>query len=188
MNIRMISRSRLALLVVSALIFLGAGVYVATRSSEPVANQTRNQATHTPQASPTSNPVAVSGPTSPPSVAGARTAAPKPNPTVYAPAKPSIPQPPKATLTISVSNAANSYGIILSGVTDACKILELAKQQGKISSYDIDSSYRSSFKSDYVREINGYKDAWQVKVNGISPKGCSLASVTEGDTVTWTYQ
>jgi hypothetical protein len=83
---------------------------------------------------------------------------------------------------------STSYAVILSGPTDACRILSLAKAQGKIKSVTIDSTYRQQYGSDYVSEINGYKDAWQVKVNGISPKGCSLVSVTKGDTVTWMYQ
>lgn len=97
---------------------------------------------------------------------------------------------PQPTINLQLKSPAGSsqYAVKLIAITDACTILTAARDQGYVKSVTIDNSYLSTLKSAYVREINGYYNNWTFKVNGASPKGCSLASITTGDTVVWEYQ
>lgn len=95
---------------------------------------------------------------------------------------------PAAKLSLSINGVITTFAVTLNGATDACTILTLAKNQGYLKSVTLDNSYINTLHSAYVREINGYKNNWTFKVNGTSPKGCSLATINKGDTVTWTYQ
>lgn len=142
-----------------------------------------------------------------PMVAGDTTVAPSPSTEASTPAAPktsSQPTPrtqsaitaapsasvPQAFINLQIKSPAgqSSYSINASSVTDACNVLTAARDQGMIKSVTIDDSYQAVLKSAYVREINGYYNNWTFKVNGFSPKGCSLASVNKGDMVLWEYQ
>lgn len=195
---RLSYRVRTGLLLAAGLGVLGVGAYLAgtNHPGRPAARQVQAVAEPA-SASPTATPLAQSS-TSPsltptasshPVVAGAATTAPKP---VAAPAHPATPQPPTpvatALLTLSEPDGITAYTIDLAHVTNACDILTAAHAQGKLRSVTLDSAYFSTLHSTYVREINGYANNWTVKVNGASPKGCSLATVTKGDSVVWTYQ
>ncbi|QQR52645.1 DUF4430 domain-containing protein [bacterium] len=95
---------------------------------------------------------------------------------------------PIVNLQLKSPAGSSQYIVKLMAITDACTILIAARDQGYVKSVTIDNSYLSTLKSAYVREINGYYNNWTFKVNGASPKGCSLASITTGDTVVWEYQ
>lgn len=128
-----------------------------------------------------------------PAVAGAATQAPKPAQTAITKpsattAPQSTPSPSTVTLVLSILGHDSSYKVKLLPGADACTVLEEAKTEGKISSLNIDYSYLQTLHSAYVREINGYENNWTVKVNGVSPLGCSLAKPQINDNVTWRYQ
>lgn len=89
-------------------------------------------------------------------------------------------------LTIAEPDGTFAYTVATAGVTNACDVLIAARAAGFLKSLHM--SWYASMHSNYVDDINGYKDNWTFKVNGASPKGCSLASVTQGDTISWTYQ
>lgn len=122
--------------------------------------------------------------TPPMSVAGSGGAARSPAATITAAPTPQ----PLVNLRLNSPAGQFTYSIKATTVTDACNILTAAHDQGLIKTVTIDDSYRAVLKSAYVREINGYYNNWTFKVNGVSPKGCSLASVKTGDTVLWEYQ
>lgn len=145
-----------------------------------------------------------------PAVAGDQTVAPTAAPSAQSSDQKSTPRPvtgdssrtntsnqtavvtvtPQPIVNLQLKSPAGSsqYAVKLIAITDACTILTAARDQGYVKSVTIDNSYLSTLKSAYVREINGYYNNWTFKVNGASPKGCSLASITTGDTVVWEYQ
>jgi hypothetical protein len=94
---------------------------------------------------------------------------------------------PAAKLVLSIKGVASAYAVDPAAITNACDILTAAKTQGFLHSVTL--KYYSSFGSDYVAEINGFANNWEYKVNGVAPRvGCSKIPITQGDTVTWTYQ
>lgn len=132
-----------------------------------------------------------------PQVAGVQTAAPTPTSKPSAPAAPAntqrpLPQAtpdmrPHVTLQLAINNSTTSASIVLTSHSDACTILEEARDEGKIKSVTL--TYYASYQSDYVSEINGLKDNWTFKYNGLLPPvGCSKVPLKVGDTVTWQFQ
>lgn len=125
--------------------------------------------------------------TAEPVVAGTSTTNPTSATTPPPAASAATPVPVKtAQLIIDINGTATAHKVRLAGPMNACQLLTAARDQGLIKSVSL--KYYPSFNSYYVEEINGYENNWTFKVNGSSPKGCSLASVTQGDTVSWTYQ
>lgn len=182
---------------------LGAAAVVATAPSQSIARApvTPAPSPQTQASTPTQSsaigtspaPVSAAPPaaTTQPTVAGAAT-----RPTTPAPKAPTLssaPAPTPApqtliTLALSIQGRESSFQLALTSGMDACTVLEKAEAEGKIASVTLDYSYMPTLRSAYVREINGYENNWTVKVNGVSPRGCSLVNLKSGDNVTWRFQ
>lgn len=126
-------------------------------------------------------------PTGQPGAPAGRPASAAPPTPASTPAATSVPAP-MIKLAVSSPEGQFSYALPASEVTNACDALTAAKNHGYLRSVTLDNSYQSTLHSAYVREINGYENNWTFKVNGSAPRGCSLALVTKGDTVSWSYQ
>jgi len=94
---------------------------------------------------------------------------------------------PTVSITLQDPDGTNTFPVDLRAGTDACQVLEEAKAEGKIRSLTIDDSYKESFGSSYVREINGYSNNWTFKVGNTYPHGCSLYKPQTGDTIVWMF-
>ncbi|HVQ44397.1 MAG TPA: hypothetical protein VMT30_05525 [Candidatus Saccharimonadia bacterium] len=180
-----------------AVLVAGAAVLAqAPHRAAEVANATR--ATPAATSAVTPAPVVAPAATSQPAVAGAATQAPSASsaPVAKLAAQPAAPAATPAptlaadtiTLTLIDPDGTFHYTVRLLPGTDACSVLIQAKNEGKISFVDIDYSYLATLHSAYVRQINSYANNWTVKLNGVSPKGCSLVSPQPNDNVTWRYQ
>lgn len=97
--------------------------------------------------------------------------------------------PKTVTLTLIEPDGTTAFSVRLLDGADACSVLEEAKAEGKLTELSIDYSYlKTSLKSAYVRSINSFANNWTVKVNNVSPEGCSFAKPGNNDNVTWRYQ
>ena len=119
--------------------------------------------------------------------------APAPVPTSSMPAA-TAPQP-TVTVTIIDPDGSSTFAVGLKAGADACDVLAEAKTEGKLRSLTLDDSYKSTFGSSYVREINGYSNNWTFTVGGAStkvgaskqPEGCSLYKPQAGDFFVWLF-
>lgn len=101
-----------------------------------------------------------------------------------------VPSPVQSVATLSIKSPSgdSSFQISVSGNMNVCDLLQKARDEGKISSLTFDDSYLSAFNSRYVIELNGLRNNWTFKVNGQSPLGCSLITVSPNDQIVWEYQ
>lgn len=114
----------------------------------------------------------------------APTAAPSEMPTLTPTAAPIV-VARTVSVEIKTADSSSNFSVELKDGMNVCDVLQKAKDEGKISSLTIDDSYLSNLKSRYVSEINGYKNNWTFKVNGVSPLGCSLSNPKPDDIIIW---
>ena len=126
-------------------------------------------------------PSAPAGPTTPP------TLAPIPEPLSPTPTPTATPAVETVRLRIETPQETVDLRVPLKSGNDVCGILITAKNEGGLRSLTIDDSYKQTYQSAYVVEINGYRDNWTFTVNGVTPRGCSLFFPKKDDVVVWRF-
>ncbi len=139
-------------------------------------SRTTLPATASPKSFPTS-----AEPTTPP------TLTPIPEPLSPTPTPTATPVIETVRLRIETPHETVDLRVPLKSGNDVCSILITAKNEGGLRSLTIDDSYKQTYQSAYVVEINGYRDNWTFTVNGITPRGCSLFSPKKDDVVVWRF-
>jgi|SRR3989344_6647927 len=168
---------------------MGANTSIVVPSKKPTASKTPTptvvpsptaQSTSSPSQNSSSNPQ--TGSTIPSSSAPQSSTTPQPSPSPT-----TQPEKKQVNLEIQAPDGTSSFQIEITEEVDVCKVLEIARDQGKIKSLTLDDQYLKAFNSKYVYEINGYKNNWTFKVNGSSPLGCSLYKVIANDSIVWKF-
>lgn len=93
---------------------------------------------------------------------------------------------PQVSMTVSEPDGTNNFTVDFHTGMNACDTLSEAKTEGKIKS--VTMQWYASLNSNYVYEINGYKNNWTFTVDGKSPQGCSLITLKQNDNVVWKYE
>jgi hypothetical protein len=189
---------RFALPVLGVLVLAGGLALAFMPDRSPQTATVTPQTSTSPSASPSGSPDA--SPAISPEVAGSQTAAPAPNhsghtggSTAQPPAQaPAAPPPAPAVQTVTLKLVINGQTqrnsvALVAGRKDPCLLLHQARDEGKIASVTL-KYYGAPLHSNYVSELNGFKEGWTFKRNGAgSPVGCSKVPLQPGDVVTWQF-
>lgn len=97
--------------------------------------------------------------------------------------------PAKSVITVRLEEPKGNFKftLFLPDGANPCSVLNSLKEAGKLESLDV-THYGPPLNSDYVKEIDGYRDNWTFDINGEKkPAGCTNYILSAGATVTWKF-